>query len=442
MTPESNITEYKRELPTSIEKMEKDVVAFLNSEGGTVYFGIDDNGDILHIPDIDDLQLKLKDRIKNNISQPALDYCKITIEIRDSHYIVVLTIQAGWEKPFYLKKYGMTPKGCFKRAGSASEPMSAGEIEGIFAKRVRNSLKNIPSPRQDLTFRQLNIYYDGKGKVLNDYFLLNLKLLTDDGKLNYAAYLLADENDNSVKFAKYADDTRADLISNEEYGCCCLVKIFERISDRLIAENTTFTKITMKRRLSRKLIDTAALREAVLNALLHNDYANFSYPKIEFFANRVEITSMGGLPYGLSEEAFFSGASNPRNQELMRVFRDLGVVEELGSGVPRILKAYGKEVFQINESFIRVTLPFTKDFEAAILKESPEKVPHSCLNLGINEKKILALISGNPNVTAQELSRDIGISERSVRYILANLKQKNIIHRKGSDRTGSWEILN
>ena len=102
MTPESNITEYKRELPTSIEKMEKDVVAFLNSEGGTVYFGIDDNGDILHIPDIDDLQLKLKDRIKNNISQPALDYCKITIEIRDSHYIVVLTIQAGWEKPFYL----------------------------------------------------------------------------------------------------------------------------------------------------------------------------------------------------------------------------------------------------------------------------------------------------------------------------------------------------
>lgn len=226
MSPESNIIEYKCKLPSSIEKMEKDVVAFLNSDGGTIYFGIDDNGDTVEIPDIDDLQLKLKDRIKNNISQPALDYCKITIEIRNSQYIVVLTIQAGWEKPFYLNKYGMTPKGCFKRAASASEPMTAAEIETLFAKRVRNSLKNIPSSRQDLTFRQLNIYYDGKGKVLNDYFLSNLKLLTDDGKLNCAAYLLADENDNSVKFAKYADDTRADLISNEEYGCCCLVKIF------------------------------------------------------------------------------------------------------------------------------------------------------------------------------------------------------------------------
>lgn len=73
MSPESNIIEYKCKLPSSIEKMEKDVVAFLNSDGGTIYFGIDDNGDTVEIPDIDDLQLKLKDRIKNNISQPALD---------------------------------------------------------------------------------------------------------------------------------------------------------------------------------------------------------------------------------------------------------------------------------------------------------------------------------------------------------------------------------
>lgn len=210
----------------------------------------------------------------------------------------------------------------------------------------------------------------------------------------------------------------------------------------MIAENTTFTKITMKRRLSRKLIDTAALREAVLNALLHNDYANFSYPKIEFFSNRVEITSMGGLPYGLSEEAFFSGASNPRNRELMRVFRDLGIVEELGSGVPRILKAYGKDVFQINESFIRVTLPFAKGFDASVITGTTGEIPLGSLNLGINEKKILAMISVNPGITAQELSRDIGISERSVRYILADLKKKNIIQRKGSDRTGTWETLN
>jgi ATP-dependent DNA helicase RecG len=78
----------------------------------------------------------------------------------------------------------------------------------------------------------------------------------------------------------------------------------------------------------------------------------------EFFSDRLEITSMGGLPYGVSKDDFFSGFSVPRNKEIMRVFRDLEIVEHLGSGIPRILKTYGKEAFEIRESFLRVVFKY------------------------------------------------------------------------------------
>ena len=282
MSPESDKTEYKRELPAA-DKLEKEVIAFLNTDGGKIYFGIDDNGNTTGIADPDDLQLKLKDRIKNNISEHALEYCSITVEELNKKHIVVLTVLSGWEKPFYLNKYGMTPKGCFKRVGSSTEPIPVAQIEMIFSKRVRNSLKNIPSPVVDLTFQQLKIYYQEKGKTLNDRFLDSLNLTTYDGKPNYAAYLLADENRNSIMFAKYADTTRVDLISNELMGDYCLIKSFERLMDRLTAENITFTKITPRRRIERNLIDKVALREAVLNALIHNGQQELLYKMLNHY---------------------------------------------------------------------------------------------------------------------------------------------------------------
>jgi predicted HTH transcriptional regulator len=103
--------------------------------------------------------------------------------------------------------------------------------------------------------------------------------------------------------------------------------------------------------------DNPAIREAVVNAILHNDYTTEVPPKFEFFEDRFEITSYGGLMPGMSQEEFFTGFSMPRNKELMRVFRDLDMVEQLGLGVPRILKSYGRECFTFTENFLRMSFP-------------------------------------------------------------------------------------
>lgn len=360
---ETNRIEYKLELTPDLD-IEKEVIAFLNyKEGGYIYIGVDKNGNTVGVDDVDTCMLRLKDRIKNNISPSVMGLFDISEEERNGCPIVKITIASGIEKPYFKSKYGMTSKGTFIRIGTSAEPMQQQQIDRLFAMRTRNSIGKIISNRQDLSFEQLRIYYDERGKRLNDNFKRSLELLTENDKLNYVAYLLADENNNSIKLAKYSSLDRCELIENNEYGYCSLIKATKSILAKLDIENKVFATITPAERTEYPLWDKIALREAVVNAIVHNDYSFEVPPKFEIFPDRIEITSAGRLPESLSREEFFNGISIPRNKELMRVYRDLELVESLGSGVPRILRAYGAECFVFTDNFIRITFPISKKYQ-------------------------------------------------------------------------------
>ena len=357
---ESHRLEFKKELTDSLEK---EVVAFLNTrDGGEIIIGIDDHANIIGVADPDDLQLRIKDRLKHNITPSTMGLFDIVAFKKEDKSLIKIIVASGSEKPYYLSKNGMSPKGCFIRIGSAREPMQNEMIQSLFATRVRNSIGNIVSRYQDLSFEQLKIYYNEKGYTLNDQFANNLELLTKTKEYNYAAYLLADKNGSSIKIGKYSGTDRVDLIENKEFGHCSLVKATKAVLDKLNIENRTFTKITAKERLEIKMLDPIALREAVINAIIHNDFSNEIPPKFELFSDRLEITSAGGLPDGFSQAEFFEGYSIPRNKELMRVFKDLDMVEQMGSGVARILQAYPSSIYKITNNFIRVVMPYADGF--------------------------------------------------------------------------------
>ena len=371
---ETNRIEFKRELTRELD-IEKEVVAFLNyREGGIIYIGVDDAGKPVGVQDIDGDMLKIKDRIRMGISPSPMGLFDVTVERIDDVPVIKIFVASGSEKPYYKNKYGLSEKGCFIRVGSAAEPMTQGQIEDLYAHRVRNSLRNIRSPRKSLTFRQLHIYYESKGLKLNEHFMENLDLLTDTGEPNYVAYLLADENSTSIKVAKYAGTDRDVLVANNELGYCSLLKATDNVLDKLRVENNVSSEITYKRRIDSPLWDERAMREIVINAIVHNDYyTNEVPPKFEIFSDRIEITSAGRLPIGMTKEEFFSGISSPRNKELMRVFRDVDMVESLGSGMKRIMEVYPKKIFFFMDNFIRLTIPFhsQKDTRKKI-QESPK----------------------------------------------------------------------
>lgn len=218
MKHETNRIEYKHQLT---EDLEKEAVAFLNyNEGGVMYIGVDDTGKAVGVKNIDSNCLKIKDRLKNNIMPSCMGLFDVSVETIDTKDIIKITFASGPEKPYYIKKLGMSEKGTFIRVGTAAEPMPVRMIESLFAKRTRNSIGHIKSPNQNLTFNQLKIYYEGSDKNLNHQFASNLELITEDGKFNYVAYLLADTNGMSIKVAKYDGLDRVDLMENNEYGYC------------------------------------------------------------------------------------------------------------------------------------------------------------------------------------------------------------------------------
>lgn len=404
---EDSTTEFKAELN---EKLEKEVVAFLNSDkGGDIYIGIGDDGNIIGVEQADQLMLTVSDRIKNNILPTCLGLFDVFREVHDENPIIHIVITRGTEKPYYLKKRGQSPAGCYMRVGSGMQQMTVAMIDQLYASRVRNSLSNIPAPaHRTLTFQQLKIYYQEKGFQINEAFLNNLDLYNPDGKLNYAAFLLADENSVSFKVAKYAGTDKCELIENEEYGFCSLLKATHQILDKLNIENKTLTRITgAAEREQHRLIEPRALREAIINAMVHNDYSSEVPPVVEIYSDRISITSYGGLVAGLSREECLAGRSMPRNRELMRIFKDLELVEQLGSGMHRILNAYDSSIFSFSDHFFEICFVFEKAHDGA--HDGVHDEVHDEVHDGVHdeltetEAKLLAACSESPKSTPQLL---------------------------------------
>ena len=438
---ETTRIEYKEILTKELD-IEKEVIAFLNyKEGGYIYIGIDKNGKAIGVDDVDNCMLKLKDRIKNNISPSAMGLFDISEEKIDDKNIVKVTVASGIEKPYFKSKYGMTSKGAYIRVGTSAEQMPQEMIDRLFSMRTRNSIGRIVSNRQDLTFEQLRIYYDEHGKRLNDNFARSLELLTDSDKYNYVAYLLSDENGNSIKVAKYSSLDRCDLTENNEYGYCSLIKATKSVLAKLDIENRTAATITPVERKETPLWDKVALREAVINAIVHNDYSFEVPPKFEIFPDRLEITSAGRLPESLTREEFFSGISIPRNKELMRIYRDVELVESLGSGIPRILRAYGEECFKFTDNFIRITFPVSgqgKSGEKTTQKTTQKATQKTAQKTA---QKILHYIKQDASISRNKLAELCGISPDGIKWQLNKMQKNGVIRRVGPNKGGYWEVI-
>ena len=438
---ESNRTEYKLLLT---EDLEREVVAFLNyAEGGEIYVGVDDQGCAVGVDDMDATQLKIVDRIKNNILPSTLGLFDVVTEKVSGVALIKIVVSSGMEKPYYLRSKGMSPAGCFLRVGSSAQRMTTQQIDALYASRVPLRLSNIPSPRQRLTFQQLEIYYAEKKLSLNDEFLNSLDLIGEDGRYNYAAYLLADDNGVSIKVAKYAGTTKVDLIENEEYGYRCLITATHRVLEKLRVENKTFAKITPTTRLEKRLVDETALREAFINAIVHNDYSREVPPVVEIFSDRLTITSYGGLPQGLSRENFFRCRSMPRNRELMRIFKDIGLVEHLGSGMGRILEAYDPSIFVFEDNFLIVTFPFEEGFITPSGNDDGNDGNddgNDVASMGYVER-ILRCVRQNPRKTLEKIAEETELSKRTVSREMKAMRDAGVIERVGNTRSGHWKIL-
>ena len=403
------------------------LASMLNKNGrGVLYFGVRNDGEIVG--------QQIGDRTMREISQGIANAIKpqiiptIIMELLEDKNVIKVTVE-GDEKPY--SAYGKY----YMRSADEDREISPQQLRGLMLS-ASDSIVNIESNNQKLTFNQLKTLYIGNNLTLRENtFKQNLNLLTRGGTYNLMADILADVNSYSIKVAVFSGTDKTNLIKRNEYGYKCMLVAVKQVLDYMEALNDTAVDMGGSLRIESKLFDFSCFREAWLNACLHNRWSRQTPPAVYMFDDRIEIISVGGLPDGLTLEEFYEGKSKPVNLELQRIMVQLDYIEQTGHGVPLIVSRYGREVFDISENFITVTIPLNhkRNMERGLAKTAAKMIDS-------HDGKILELMKENSNINVSEISRLVGLGTTTVTKRIHHMKEEGIVDRKGSKKTGQWLV--
>lgn len=240
----------------------------------------------------------------------------------------MIKINKGTDSLYCQKKYGYSSSGCTIRVGTTCREMTQNQIKNRYEKKFFNSDLLITSPSifPNISFKTLKIYYSEKGFHLDENnFEANLFLKNKDGEYNKMAELLSDKNDIPLIFVKFNGNDKTSISQRSDYGNQCILFAYEQLKNRIVSENICLTDTTTRPRKDVYLFDFNCVNEALVNAIVHNDWS-ITEPLISFYNNRIEILSHGGLPHNQTIEKFLEGISIPRNEKLMRIFLNMGIV--------------------------------------------------------------------------------------------------------------------
>lgn len=371
---------------------------------------------------------------------PSIGFVFHTIEI-DEKRIVVLEIPAAVKVPtsFDGTRY--------IRIGSSKESVAKyPEREALLFDVLKNglpSVENVESEYQDLSFEKLFTYYAGRGITLKqENFKKNLGLLTKEGKYNLLAQLLSDDSHIPIRVSIFKGETKGSpLFSVKEFGNTCILVALEKILDysdviNIVQADEEERKMT---RNEVNLFNADAFREALINSFVHNKWVDGNAPMITVYSNRIEILSRGFLAPGQTIDGFYAGESVPVNQKLSDIFLQLHISERSGRGVPKITEIYGKDVFDLRENSIAVTLPFAFVDEKVVDKVAYKPVDK--IEMNSTQAKVLDIIRDNPDITQPQIAAKLGLGKTAIQNCVVVLKKNGYIERVGSNKRGYWKVM-
>lgn len=415
---ENKQLEFKENISTNTYL--KTISAFANYDGGKIIFGISDNGVIRGIDNPMQACLDIENKINDNI-KPMPRY---TLDIQDNSTIS-LEVYRGQFKPYLYKGKA------YKRNDSSTVEVDRLELNRLILEGNNLSYEEIASSFQDLTFIELE---NELKKVLGISFLTEdilrtLDLFTSDMKYNNVAALLSDNNQFiGVDIIRFGD-TIDEIMDRETYDNISILSMLKN-SVNMYKKYYQYEKIEETSRTIIDKIPEKAFRETIANALVHRLWDVQASIKISMFNDKIEITSPGGLPSGLSKDEYLNGQiSLLRNPILGNLFYRLRYIEKFGTGVLRINNAYDNSIlkpeFKVFDNSISIVLPLT------ISKEL----------LSTEELSILNILKNNIKLSRAQISKTIGLSKDKTIRILNSLIEKKMIQKSGVGRNTKYYIL-
>ena len=412
---ETTTLEFKQQLSKSYLKT---VSAYANYGTGKIIFGIADDGTPVGLADPQDTCLRIEHAINDSIDPVP----RFELSIEEDTRTVTLTVHEGPDKPY------LSSGRAYRRTDTSTVEVSRLEYGRLVLTGEHVSFDALVAKEQDLAFGHLEKELASKLglKPLDQNSLISLELMTPSGEYCNAAALLADSNHfPGIDIARFGESIN---IINARHTFEHM-SVLEQMQRTLEVFDTyyAYEEIVGFERIAKTLVPREAFREAIANALVHRCWDVRANIKVGMFADRIEITSPGGLPAGITEELYLAGGpSVARNPILANVFFRLGHIERFGTGIPRILDEYAHETvspsFALRDSSITVMLPVT------VLE-----------NVTLDEEAILAVLAKGSALTRSQISEKTQLSKSKAIRTLNALVEKGLVTKVGEGRSVRYE---
>ena len=419
-----------------VDEIKNEVVAFANSQGGTLYVGVLDVGEWIGGEDVDAAMLQISNMVRDAIKPDVTMFVHYDVLERDGKRVISVSVQRGTDRPYYLAKKGLRPAGVYVRQGASAAPASDTAIREMIKETDGDRFEEMRALEQELTFVATSQEFERRGLVFGTEQMRTLKLINSDGLYTNLALLLSEQCPHTIKVAVFEGEDQSVFKDRREFSGSLLHQMNEAYDylDHYNQIHATFDKLL---RIDRRDYPEEALREALMNLLVHRDYAFHASGLISVYTDRIEFVSIGGLLPGILLEDVMAGVSVCRNQNLANVFYRLRLIEAYGTGIKKIMNAYGgtelTPLIETTHNTFKVILP---NVNARVITET---VSHYN-DVVDDETRIACLVKECGVITRAEVEARLGISASTATRLLREMTQSGQLMRIGKGRQTKYQL--
>lgn len=437
---ENQNVEFKQEY---VQDIRKEVMAFINAEGGTVLVGVRKDGVVLGLDNPDEVMLQAANSLKDSLVPDVMPFVSIrTLELEGKD-VVEIEVSTGTNRPYYLREKGLRAGGVYVRKGSSSQPMTDEGIREMILQTSGESFEATRSMNQELSFHTMTFEMARRSIEFGNAQMRTLKLIGEDGLYTNLAYLLSDQCQTSTKVALFQGTDKAVFRDRKEFTGSVL-KQLEDAYQFIDLSNRTKATFSGLERIDTRDYPEEAVREALLNCIVHRDYSFSGSTLINIYDDRMEYVSLGGLVPGLELQSIFLGVSQSRNPNLAAVFYRMHLIESYGTGIGKIQRVYAdslvKPEFETAKGVFRVTLPNRNyDGETPIQKERAQaQTADVQMVLRKQKQMIFEYAKEKGQVTRKEVEDLLDIGSTKAFRLLRELCEENRMEQSGTGKLSKY----
>ena len=425
-----------------MDDIKKEIIAFANCDGGTVYVGVADDGTVLGIENADECALQISNMVRDAVKPDVTMFIHYETLDCEGKAVVAVNIQRGTNRPYYLAKKGLRPEGVYVRQGYSSVPATDTAIRQMIKETDGDSFENMRSINQALTFEATKKEFEKRNVAFGQPQMQTLKIVSADGIYTYLGLLLSEQCPHTIKAAVF-EGTNQNVFKDRREFSGSLMQQLNEVYDYIDFHNQTHATFQKLLRIDTRDYPEVAVREALLNSLVHRDYSFRASTLISIYEDRIEFVSIGGLLPGLELDDLMMGVSVCRNPHLANVFYRLQLIEAYGTGMKKIMGAYADapvqpKIMTTNNAF-KIILPNVNAVQKAA--KAPEEIEKTAVPISDpNKEKILRFLTEHQVITRKEAQALLEVSQSTAGRVLKSMVDNGQLKQLGGSRTTRYEL--